>query len=468
MPRPSPSIRVAAMQVVAPYLALGVIWILISDQLAAALSASTHFSPAMVQTVKGLGFVFTTAGLLYAMCVRRFAAQARVECELRESERRFSSMMDNLPGMAYQCLADEEWTILFVSHGAEALTGWGGDELLHNRGTRFADLIHPEDRAKVREAADGAVARRGSFGVEYRMIARDGTVRWVWEQGVAVPGPDGEAVALEGFISDITDRKAREELEEERRVLRDSKRAVEEALGAIGHELRTPLASQRLLAEALLDPEVGDGDRTEYARGILEQTDRLAEMATNMLEGARLREGHAVWKWGPVSLCRVVDSAVAVMSPLAARSGVRVEVRCARCGPSGLAMLGDADALRRMVLNLLSNACRHAPGGEVVVAVDPGAEGVVIEVRDNGPGMTPEVLSKLGRAFALNSGPVSAEPSTGAGLGLAICRQIVAAHWGQIGVSSRRGEGTSVTVTLPTDREGPRECFEPAPIRLAA
>jgi len=91
-----------------------------------------------------------------------------------------------------------------------------------------------------------------------------------------------------------------------------------------------------------------------------------------------------------------------------------------------------------------------------------------MEVRDTGRGMSPEVMAKLGRAFALSSGPVSSDASAGAGLGLAICRQIVAAHWGQIGVASRQGAGTTITVSLPTDREGPRRSFEPAPIRLAA
>ena len=120
------------------------------------------------------------------------------------------------------------------------------------------------------------------------------------------------------------------------------------------------------------------------------------------------------------------------------------------------------------MINLLSNACRHAPSGMVVVSAGRGEGGLVIRVRDDGRGMSPDVLAKLGQAFALNTGTVSDEASAGVGLGLAICRQIVAAHGGRMEVSSREGEGTTMTVTLPTDREGPRESFEPEPIRLAA
>lgn len=457
-------VRRAAWRVVAPYLVLGVAWILVSDEVTAMLGGAA-ITEHLLQSVKGLAFVAATAGLLYLLCVRRFGALTAVERELRESERRFSSMMHNLRGMAYQCLADAGWTMLFVSRGAEALTGYRVEELVHSSSVRFADLVHPEDLERVRAEVGQAVAARGAFGLEYRLVARDGSVRWVWEQGLVVPGPDGQAVLLEGFISDITDRKALEEVEDERRLLVESRRAVEEALGAIGHELRTPLASQRLLAEALLDPELEEGERLEYARGILEQTERLTEMATNMLEGARLRDEHAVWKWDGVDLRQVIESAVAVMLPLASRSGVRVEARYA---PGNLSVYGDADALRRLVLNLLSNACRHSPSGLVEVHVSRFGSGASIEVRDNGRGMSPEVMAKLGRAFALSSGPVSSDASAGAGLGLAICRQIVAAHWGQIGVASRQGAGTTITVSLPADREGPRKSFEPEPIRLAA
>ncbi|MCC7387841.1 MAG: PAS domain-containing sensor histidine kinase [Phycisphaerales bacterium] len=462
-----PRIRSSALQIVAPYLALGVVWILVSDKLAAAWGGAQS-AEQWIQTVKGLGFVGATGGLLYALCIRRFGALVVAERELRESERRFSSIMSNLCGMAYQCLADHRGTMLFVSRGAEALTGYSVGELLHNRSVVYEELIHAEDRERVRAAVDAAVSRRSGFGIEYRIVACDGTVRWVWEQGLVVPGPGGDAVLMEGFVSDITDRKALESLEEERRVLRDSRRAVDEALGAIGHELRTPLASQRLMAEALLEPDLDAGSRAEFARGILEQTDRLTEMATNMLEGARLGEGHAVWRWGPLNLCQVVGSAVAVMSPLASRWGVAVEVACGESGCGCLEMRGDADALRRVVINLLSNACRHAPSGRVVVSAERGGDGLVIRVRDDGRGMSPDVLAKLGQAFALNTGTVSDEASAGVGLGLAICRQIVAAHGGRMEVSSREGEGTTMTVTLPTDREGPRESFEPEPIRLAA
>lgn len=457
-------VRLAAAQVVAPYLVLGIAWILGSDQLAAIVGGS-WISEHRIQSVKGLGFVLATAGLLYLLCVRRFASLVAVQRELRESERRFSSLMDNLQGMAYQCLADAGWMMLFVSRGAEALTGYAAGELMHNRAVSYADLIHPEDLDRVREAVDRAVASRGSFGMEYRLIARDGSVRWVWEQGLAVPGPDGRAVLLEGFIADITDRKALEQIEDERRMLEDSRRAVEEALGAIGHELRTPLASQLVLAEGLLEPDLGEDERLEYAKGILEQTERLTEMATNMLEGARLRDENAVWNWGRVEVRQVIESAVAVIAPLATRSGVGVS---ARFGPGELRMQGDMDALRRLVLNLLSNACRNAPAGSVEVSASRRGGGVTVEVRDNGRGMSPEVLTKLGRAFALNRGTVSADPTAGVGLGLAICRQIVAAHAGQIEVSSLQGRGTTIRVSLPTDCEGPRREFEPAPIRLAA
>ena len=203
MPNWKRKIRRAAWRVVAPYLVFGIAWILLSDGVAEEM-AGVGLTEHLLQSVKGLAFVVTTAGLLYLLCVRRFAALAMVERELRESERRFSSMMHNLQGMAYQCLADAGWTMLFASRGAEALTGYRVEDLVHNRSVRFADLIHPEDRDRVRAEVGRAVSERGAFGLEYRLVNRDGSVRWVWEQGLVVRGPVGQGVLLEGFFSEIS------------------------------------------------------------------------------------------------------------------------------------------------------------------------------------------------------------------------------------------------------------------------
>ena len=128
-----------------------------------------------------------------------------------EAERRLETLMANLPGMAYRCRNEPDWTTEFVSEGCLELTGYRPDDLVGNRVVSFGSLIVPEDRPAVWETVQEALAERRSFAIEYRILTADGAQKWVWEQGQGVFFSDGEVDALEGFITDITSRRDAEE-----------------------------------------------------------------------------------------------------------------------------------------------------------------------------------------------------------------------------------------------------------------
>jgi len=129
---------------------------------------------------------------------------------LRESQRMLATLMSNLPGMAYRCRPDEHWTMEFVSEGCRGLTGYAPADLVGNCKVAFADLIEPEDLELVRREVNEGVTAGRSFRITYRIRAADGQRKWVFEQGCAVRDATGAVVALEGFISDITDQKKSE------------------------------------------------------------------------------------------------------------------------------------------------------------------------------------------------------------------------------------------------------------------
>jgi two-component system, OmpR family, sensor histidine kinase KdpD len=123
-------------------------------------------------------------------------------------------------------------------------------------------------------------------------------------------------------------------------------------------------------------------------------------------------------------------------------------------------MLGDAGAVRRLVLNLLDNAQKHTAAGSIRLTVrrhrdEHGQAWADIEVADTGAGIPPEIVERLGQAFLLNAGLVGDRHITGAGLGLAICKGIVHAHGGHLRVRSVVGAGTVVTATLRADLPAP-------------
>jgi PAS domain S-box-containing protein len=137
---------------------------------------------------------------------REVGARKHTEEILMESKRSLSTLMSNLPGMAYRCLNDHDWTMKFVSGGAYDLTGYKYLELVENRDISYADLINPRDRDAVWRDVQDALDRKGPFKLVYRIRHRSGKEKWVWEQGRGVYTPEGELLALEGFIADITER----------------------------------------------------------------------------------------------------------------------------------------------------------------------------------------------------------------------------------------------------------------------
>ncbi|QDZ29740.1 EAL domain-containing protein [Noviherbaspirillum sp. UKPF54] len=141
----------------------------------------------------------------------------------------FSHLLSNFDGMVYRCLIDSNWTMQFISGGCLALTGYGSEDFIANVAVSYEDLIHPDHRQQVRDGVHAALRRHERIDLEYRIVRRDGAVRWVWERATGVKDMHGVYIALEGFIQDITQRKQAEQAlhEAERRYRSIVENAVE-------------------------------------------------------------------------------------------------------------------------------------------------------------------------------------------------------------------------------------------------
>lgn len=166
--------------------------------------------------------------------------QRAAKMAARENQRRLETLMSNLPGMAYRCQNDPEWTMEFVSEGCLTLTGYPPQALVGNAQVSYGSLIHPEDRPKVWEEVQAALEKKQPFQLLYRITTARGEDKWVWEQGQGVFDKRGNLLAIEGFITDVS----RQKLAEESVRLR---LAELEAVRHISNALRAAVTSQDLL-----------------------------------------------------------------------------------------------------------------------------------------------------------------------------------------------------------------------------
>lgn len=151
------------------------------------------------------------------------------------SNKSLKRLLNNLPGMAYRCLNNRDWTMVFVSEGCLNLTGYRSEELIGDRLVSYNDLVHEDYRGIVFHQAQQALNTKRPFKYAYPIISKNGEERWVFEHGVGVYGKDGEAIELEGFISDITQTvEAEKKLEQANIFLTDAVRDADTFCGMIG------------------------------------------------------------------------------------------------------------------------------------------------------------------------------------------------------------------------------------------
>ncbi len=129
---------------------------------------------------------------------------------VRKSVEEYRKLVSSLPGIVYNCMYDENWTMLYMSEQAEAITGYPASDFVDNAERTYESIIHRGDTEHVtRKVMEGVTAEK-PWEVEYRIIHRDGTVRWIWEKGQPIKNDDGNLIYLTGFLQDITKSKKQE------------------------------------------------------------------------------------------------------------------------------------------------------------------------------------------------------------------------------------------------------------------
>ena len=354
-------------------------------------------------------------------------------------------------------------------------------------GGTFPGMVHPEDIEAVEHSISRQIqADRYSMDyVEYRIIRRDGSVRWIEDYGHHVTLDAGEFFYV--FINDATDklRERADELEavnaqlreayarelEHRTMLRNALSEAEAAnvakntfLSNMSHDIRTPLNAVVGYA-SLISAHGGEAERVRaYSDKVLAASEQLLDVVNETLEISRMEAGHVQLAEAECSLSELVLQARMDMVDLADRADVTLA-----CDIEPLAhdrVLVDAVRLSHVLTQLVDNAIKYSPAGSTVrISVAAGApQGFAsfrFVVADKGVGMEPAFMERMFMPFERESN-TTASGVQGTGLGLTIVRNVLDLMEGELAVESAPGEGSTFTVDI-TFRQAPADVAAEAP-----
>lgn len=361
---------------------------------------------------------------------------------LRRSEERFRLLVDSVADYAIYILGPtgvvESWNT-----GAQRLKGYTPDEIL---GSHYS-VFYPEeyrreglpDRLLDAARTDGRAEHSG-----WR-VRKNGTQFWADVVITALYDDDGTHTGFAKVTRDMTQAhlatQAREQALAEQEAaltrLEELERWRRDFISTVVHDLQTPIVGINGFLELLTAGEIPADMQADVHERMRSNARSLQELVSNLRSYTLLSDGRVVLRAEPIALREFVNQLLADMAPVLGEHEVVCEVE-------DLTLMADRQALERILRNLLSNGARHTPAGSTIeIRAAASADGVTVEVADNGPGIPPDLLERIFDRFERGS-------YGGTGLGLAIAHQFVELHGGHLEASSGPGGGATFCFTLPT------------------
>ncbi len=440
--------------------------------------------------------------ILNLLCTQAAICLKNVQLYQKEQQiqRKLTTLFGNLPGMAYSCSNDEDWTMFFVSEGCFNLTGYRAKELINSHSISYAQLVHPDDTDWIYQQVEEALRLHQSFKFSYRIYTKQGELKWVWEQGCGVFDENGEVLALEGFVADITEQKRAEataiekskELEKALEELQNTQLQLvqNEKMASLGglvsgiaHEINNPLGflngsinnTKEYIQDLLhhlklyqqsypevvqpvqdhreeIDLEFLREDLPKLLNAMEGATNRMKSISTSLRTFSRSDTEQKV----RANLHEGLESTLLLLKYRLKANEYRPTIKLMK----NYGELPPIDCypgqLNQVFMNIVANAidmfdetAKHQSRTDFKIRITTAflTEQKVIEVRiaDNGVGIPDPIKMRIFEHLFTTKAV-----GKGTGLGLAITRQIITQkHGGTITVESELDQGTEFCLRLP-------------------
>jgi PAS domain S-box-containing protein len=368
------------------------------------------------------------------------ARRRRVEQALRERERELSDFLENAVEGLHKVGADG--TILWANQAELDILGYPPEEYI---GRHIAEFH--ADREAIQQILETLQRGEAFHDCPATLRCRDGSIKHVRISSNALI-ENGEFIHTRCFTRDVTDRVRLEtELHQRLTELAETDRRKDEFLAMLGHELRNPLAAIVNAAELMRLSNYGPTHMPRAREIVARQSARMARLVDDLLDIARINQGKIEIRATAVQLGPIIEQAVELVRQLVDERGHRLTVDL----PAGpVTLSGDPTRLVQVIGNLLHNAAKYTePGGHISLSAREEGTDLLLSVRDDGVGLTPELRARIFEPFVQAPGSLE-QAQGGLGIGLTLVRSLVELHGGGIvALSDGPGCGSEFVVRLP-------------------
>ncbi|MCO7200165.1 MHYT domain-containing protein [Pseudoalteromonas sp. OANN1] len=383
----------------------------------------------------------------YVGFITDLTAQKQMEKALIEQETRYRTLLNNMPGVAFRCRIDSEWTMSFVSPIVEQLTGYRAEEFISGQ-VHFAGLIIEDDKSLTHDVVEQALqCGKASYSQEYRILHKSGHTKWVLDKGSFEYDQAGKVEGIAGVLLDISERKNMEDELRAAKSIAESAAASKQAfLANMSHEIRTPMNAILGFSEVLRESELKP-DQSKHVNTILTSAKALLHLLNDILDSAKLDQGKLDLIENDFCISELLDNVVSTFWYQAKKKGLKLELTMSHSLHQ--TYHGASDRLRQVLVNLLGNAIKFTAQGSVELSVESSHDDYVLfKIADTGIGIANDRLDSIFNPFEQADESMSRRFG-GTGLGTTISRQLVELMGGKIWAHSELGKGSTFYFTVP-------------------